>query len=101
VSSTAPIFHGLSFVFKKFVDLGVPPHQIMEFVASYEQNAEKPPEEWIKTGFTLEIPMHWYDRIRPKHCVKCNKWFVLGGKKQIRGDMRKTTLQFEYVCDSC
>ena len=24
------------FVFKKFVDLGVPPHQIMEFVAAYE-----------------------------------------------------------------
>ncbi len=37
------------FVFKKFVDLGVPPHQIMEFVAAYEANAEKPPEEWTKT----------------------------------------------------
>ena len=30
------------FVFKKFVDLGVPPSQIMDFISSYEENAEKP-----------------------------------------------------------
>jgi hypothetical protein len=88
-------------VFKKFVDLGVPPHQIMEFVAAYEQNAEKPPEEWTKTTFTLEIPMQWHDRIRPRRCAKCGKWFVTGGRKQISGDMRRTALAVEYVCDRC
>lgn len=89
------------FVFKKFVDLGVPPHQIMEFVATYEQNAEKPPEEWIKTEFTLEIPMNTWDQIKPKHCVECKKLFFRGGKKSIRGDMRHTRLTVEYLCDSC
>ena len=53
------------FVFKKFVDLGVPPSQIMEFVSSYEQNADKPAEEWTKTEFSLELPMGTFDRIRP------------------------------------
>ena len=89
------------FVFKKFVDLGVPPHQIMEFVAAYEANAEKPPEEWNKTEFALEIPMNFWDKIRPKRCVKCQKWFINGGKKRIRGDMRKTALIIEYICDRC
>jgi hypothetical protein len=89
------------FVFKKFVDLGVPPHQIMEFVTTYEQNAEKPPEEWTKTEFALEIPMNTIDRIKPKHCAKCKKLFFRGGKKSIRGDMRQTQLTAEYVCDQC
>ena len=79
----------------------MPPHQIMEFVATYEQNAEKPPEDWIRTEFTLEIPMKWYDRILPKYCLKCKKYFFRGGKKMIRGDMRKTALKIDYFCDSC
>ena len=89
------------FVFKKFVDLGVPPHQIMEFVAAYGQNTEKPPEEWERTGFVLEIPMNVWDRVRPKYCLKCHRWFISGGRKQIRGDMRKTALAIEYLCDRC
>ena len=89
------------FVFKKFVDLGVPPHQIMEFVAIYEQNAEKPPEEWVKSEFTLEVPMNRWDRIRPKHCAKCKKLFIFGGKKLIKGDMKRAAIKVEYICDSC
>ena len=73
----------------------------MEFVSAYEQNAEKPPEEWTKTTFTLEIPLQRFDRIRPKRCTKCGKWFLSGGKKQITGDMRRTALAVEYMCDRC
>jgi hypothetical protein len=89
------------FVFKKFVDLGVPPSQIMEFVTSYEQNADKPAEEWTKTEFSLEMPMGVLDRIRPKRCAKCHRHFVFGGKKQICGDMRHTAVQIQYLCDRC
>jgi hypothetical protein len=81
--------------------MGVPPHQIMEFVSAYEQNAEKPPEEWTETGFGLEIPMNTLDRIKPKRCVKCNKIFFRGGKKSIRGDMRHTHLKVEFRCNHC
>ena len=42
-----------------------------------------------------------WDRILPKHCAKCNTWFIRGGKKQIRGDMKKTALKVEFVCDKC
>jgi hypothetical protein len=73
----------------------------MEFVNIYEQNAEKPPEEWTRTSFTLEIPMNPLDRVLPKRCARCNHWFIRGGKKQITGDMRKTALTFEFVCDKC
>jgi hypothetical protein len=55
----------------------------------------------VRTAFTLEIPMNLLDKIRPKHCARCNQWFISGGKKQITGDMRKTALTFEYVCDKC
>jgi len=89
------------FVFKKFVDLGVPPHQIMEFVKTYEQNADTPPEEWTKTDFALEIPMNIWDQIMPKYCVKCKKLFFRGGKKSIRGDIRRTHLTVLYTCDQC
>lgn len=89
------------FVFKKFVDLGVPPSQIMEFVANYEQNADKPPEEWTKTGFTLELPMKFLDRIRPKRCALCKKFFIFGGRKQITGDMKSTRIAIRYICDRC
>jgi hypothetical protein len=73
----------------------------MEFVNIYEQNAELPPEEWTRSAFTLEIPMNLLDRIRPKQCTRCKKWFLKGGKKQISGDMRRTALTFEYVCETC
>jgi hypothetical protein len=66
--------------------MGVPPHQIMDFVATYEQNAEKPSEEWSKTEFTLEVPMNHLDLVRPKYCTKCKKLFFRGGKKSIHGD---------------
>ena len=89
------------FVFKKFVELGVPPSQIMEFVTNYEQNADKPPAEWTKTEFHLELPMALLDRIRPKRCAKCHRHFVFGGKKQISGDMRHTSVRVDFVCDRC
>ena len=89
------------FVFKKFVDLGVPPHQIMEFVATYEQKAEKPPEEWAKTEFSLELPVTFLDRIKPKRCAKCQRIFFYGAKKRITGDMRHTNVNIQYVCDRC
>jgi hypothetical protein len=89
------------FVFKKFVDLGVPPSQVMEFVANYEQNADKAPEDWTKTGFALELPMGLFDRIRPKRCSLCKKFFIFGGRKQITGDMRTTRVNIRYTCDTC
>ena len=73
----------------------------MEVVTSYEQNAEKPPEDWTRTAFTLEVPMTILDRIRPKQCSRCNRWFLRGGKKQISGDMRRTALDTRYVCSRC
>ena len=89
------------FVFKKFVDLGAPPHQIMGLVANYEQNDGKPPEDWVKPEFTLEIPMKLWDSLRPKYCANCKKYFFRGGKKFIKGDMRRTAFAIEYVCDRC
>ena len=89
------------FVFKKFVDLGVPPHQIMQFVANYDQNAEKPPEDWTQTGFALDLPMSAWDKIWPKRCVKCGNLFFRGGKKQIAGDMRHTAVRVHYICERC
>ncbi|HVN74033.1 MAG TPA: hypothetical protein VMT44_05510 [Methanoregula sp.] len=89
------------FVFKKFVDMGVPPHQIMEFVATYEQNSEKPPEEWTRAEFSLEVPMNGWDRLRPKRCAKCKSFFFREGRKLIRGDMRRTAIRVEYLCDRC
>lgn len=89
------------FVFKQFVEIGVPPQQIMEFVAGYEDNADKPVEDWTKTAFTLELPMGSWDRIKPKQCAKCGTWFVSGGKKVIEGDMRRTQVVERFVCGRC
>jgi len=89
------------FVFKKFVDMGVPPHQIMEFVAAYEENADKPPAEWTKTDFVLGIPMRQWDHIKPKRCAKCHRLFFRHAKKQITGDMRHADVHIQYLCDKC
>jgi hypothetical protein len=89
------------FVFKQFVELGVPPQQIMEFVTAYEDNADKPIEEWTKTDFVLEISFGWWDRVRLKVCSKCGKWFVNGGKKLIAGDMRRPNIVINYLCTAC
>ena len=60
------------FVFKKFVDLGVPPHQIMEFVAAYEQNAEKPPEDRRPRRAPLQSARRQvYASFRPTRLAGC------------------------------
>jgi len=89
------------FVFKKFVDLGVPPTQIMDLLTGYEQNADKPREEWTKSDFSLELPMRISDAISPKRCAKCNRLFLRGGRKEIHGDMRSTRVDIRYICDRC
>ncbi len=89
------------FVFRQFADLGAAPQQIMDFINVYGENADKPAEEWTKTSFMLEIPMKFSDRIRPKKCSACGRWFVRGGKKEVTGDMRKPQLDTRYKCDRC
>jgi hypothetical protein len=89
------------FVFKQFVDLGVPPQQILDFINTYGENADKPADEVKETAFTLEIPMKHLDRIRPKRCSACGNWFIRGGKKKIEGDMKKTALLVKFTCDRC
>jgi len=89
------------FVFKQFVDLGVAPQQIMDFITAYGENADKPAEEWTKTSFSLEVPMKLRDRLLPKRCKACGQWFLLGGRKKVVGDMRKPQLVIEYTCDRC
>jgi hypothetical protein len=89
------------FVFKKFTDLGVPPYQVLDLMAVYEQKAQMPKEEWGPTGFVLEVPFRWTDRIRPKRCAKCHRLFLFGGHKRLHGDMQRTDTWFEYTCDRC
>jgi hypothetical protein len=89
------------FVFKKFVDLGVPPSQIMDFLSTYEQNTEKPREEGMKTEFSLDLPMGILDTIRPKRCAKCNRLFIWDGRKQITGDTNSTMVKIQYICNRC
>ncbi len=89
------------FVFKKFVDLGVPPSQIMDFLSSYEENTEKPREDGTKTEFSLDLPMGILDIVRPKRCAKCNRLFVRGGRKQITGNTHSTMVKIQYSSDRC
>ena len=89
------------FVFKQFADLGVAPQQIMDFITVYGENAEKPVEEWTKTEYSLEVPMKFLDKIRPRRCAKCGRYFLVGGKKMVTGDMRKPAITIRYTCDRC
>ncbi|OPY38750.1 MAG: hypothetical protein A4E35_00536 [Methanoregula sp. PtaU1.Bin051] len=89
------------FVFKQFSDLGVAPQQIMDFINAYGENADKPADERNKTTFSLEVPMKTWDRILPKKCSACGRWFVTGGKKKVGGDMRRPELDITYTCDRC
>lgn len=89
------------FVFKQFADLGVAPQRIMDFINTYGENADKPADGMKETAFSLEIPMKAHDKVRPKRCTACGRWFILGGRKKVEGDMRKPELDIRYTCDRC
>jgi hypothetical protein len=89
------------FVFRQFADLGVAPQQIMDFINIYGENAEKPSDEMKQTAYSLEIRMKAFDRIRPKKCHTCGRWFIAGGRKKVEGDMRRPELAIRYTCDRC
>jgi hypothetical protein len=45
--------------------------------------------------------MGGWDRVRPKRCATCGRWYFSGGKKTIVGDMRHPKVAIHYTCDRC
>jgi hypothetical protein len=91
------IFH--YFIFKKFDALGASPFQILQLIATFnEENGDTATEA---TPFSLEVPMRLPDLVRPKRCTKCRRLFVTGGKKFVSGDLRSPTVTIHYICTNC
>ncbi|MDD1710285.1 MAG: hypothetical protein LUQ37_05185 [Methanoregulaceae archaeon] len=88
------------FIFKRFIEIGASPMQIMQFVATFNdqdlQGTTKP-----DTTFMLQVPMQIIDRVRPKRCATCGKIFFFGGRKMAAGDLAVPGLTYRYYCHRC
>ncbi|MDD1718870.1 MAG: hypothetical protein LUQ25_02305 [Methanoregulaceae archaeon] len=82
------------FIFRKFDRLGVPPLRIMDLIAGCVETGVRPDQ----TRYEFEIPMNFLDKIRPKYCKKCGKYFLSGGKKIIAGDLGGPSVEVSYLC---
>ena len=90
------VFH--YFLFKRFLDLGASPLQVM---ALANECGDRSPLEKPDTRFMLEVPMARLDRIRPKRCAGCGKIYINGGKKVVSGDLSTPGYRFLYFCPGC
>jgi hypothetical protein len=89
------------FLFKRFLEIGASPLQIMQLVAAFNDqdlqgNGQKP-----DTRFVMEVPMKAADRIRPKRCARCGKIFFGKGRKVAAGDLAAPGLEYLYYCKGC
>ena len=89
------------FLFKRFLEIGASPLQIMQLVAAFNDqdlqgNGQKP-----DTRFVMEVPMKPIDRIRPKRCTRCGKIFLAKGRKVAAGDLAAPGLEYLYYCKGC
>jgi len=89
------------FLYKKFDEMGVSPLQVMQFLTENESKCEMNGERWGKAHFDLIVPMSRVDRIRPKQCGSCGKWFLRGGRKRIAGNLAGIRPETVYDCDRC
>jgi hypothetical protein len=89
------------FLYKKFDEMGASPLQVMQFLAENESRCEMDGERWGKTQFDLVVPMSPVERIKPKRCAMCGKWFVRGGKKRIAGELANPGPAVRYECGGC
>jgi hypothetical protein len=90
------IFH--YFLFKRFLEMGASPLQVMQLANEYSDriSQEKP-----DTRFMLAVPMTRVDRIRPKRCAGCGKLYLSGGKKVVSGDLSAPGFRFLFFCPEC
>ena len=89
------------FLFKRFLEIGASPIQIMQLVATCNDQDLEGTGLKPDTRFMLEVPMTRFDLVRPKRCAKCRKLFVTGGRKMVTGDLATPGLQYQYHCTSC
>ena len=88
------VFH--YFLFKRFLELGASPLQVMQLANECGTSQEKP-----ETRFMLEVPMTRLDRVRPKRCAGCGKIYIAGGKKVVSGDLSTPGSRFLFFCPGC
>lgn len=89
------------FLFKQLTEQGASPLRVMQLVSSYEEACIKDPLAQRDTRFALEVPLTGWDRIRPKRCASCRRFFFSGGKKVISGDLSVPGFSVSYHCRSC
>jgi hypothetical protein len=82
------------FIFRKFERLGVGPLRIMELISRCDSGEQGRGQ----SGFEFEVPMSFFDRVRPKRCTRCRKVFFTGGRKLITGELHGSAVTIGYLC---
>jgi len=54
-----------------------------------------------KSVFYIEVSLGIFDYLRPRRCKKCGALYIRGGKKILRGDLKKTIFEYLYLCPRC
>ncbi len=89
------------FLFKRFLEIGASPLQIMQTRCSVQRPG--PPGQRAEAGYPLRHGSadEATDRIRPKRCAKCGKIFFGKGRKVAAGDLAAPGLEYLYYCKGC
>ena len=89
------------FLFRKFEAMGASPLQTLHLISRCDDPGATGPSYPEGIPYSLEIPMTFWDRVRPKRCSRCRRIFVSGGRKLVAGDLGQTAQAFSYICPSC
>jgi hypothetical protein len=89
------------FLFKRFLEMGASPIQVMLLANGYSDRDDPANGQKTDTRFILEVPRGFVDRVRPKQCARCRRLYFSGGKKVVSGDLATPDFAFQYICSRC
>ena len=89
------------FLFKRFLEMGASPLQVMLLANEYSDCDDPANGQKSDTRFVLEIPRSFIDRVKPKRCAGCKRFYISGGKKVVSGDLSRPDFEFLYYCPNC
>jgi len=74
---------------------------VLQLITRNEDPGADSPAAFEKVKYSFEVPMGLLDRVRPKRCQDCGKYFLRGGKKVVSGTLVRPQHTTRYHCDTC
>ena len=89
------------FLFKQFQEIGANPLQVYKLLSRVEEDGDHPSESVESYSYNLDADLSRIERLIPKRCTSCRKYFFRSASKKVTGDLVCGGMKVTYLCPDC